>query len=278
VDWGDGEVTIVKELEYNTSKSGYIVEHDYANSITDSNKRFIVKIYGKDYLTIRHNGDCSAYNLISNVFTDDLPVAPHVVNLASFLHSAKRLLKVEMPYWVDSYSKVWNWSNCFAACVNLISCVYLPDIYMLDNANVNYMFNYCSSLTTTDLVIPANTDNSIAVFFKCRNLEIDILDVLPSNFTKKSIMIKGLFSNCAKVTCTDYDSLSKKLWNNENNIVVQPNEGLLPFEGCSNELRAQVPVSWGGTASDDIIEQPSSAQDAEQNARIAALETHLGMN
>ena len=61
--------------------------------------------------------------------------------------------------------------------------------------------------------------------------------------------VTGLFYQCEILTGI---VPADKLWNNKQ---VTWTGTSTCFDQCSDEIRSQVPVSWGGTASDDIIEK-----------------------
>jgi hypothetical protein len=106
----------------------------------------------------------------------------------------------------------------------------------------------CGALVTTDFVFPAGLSRIQNIFTGNTNLERDINDFFPKQgFSSANIMIRAPFSYCRKVTGT---VPADKLWNNPNIVWTFEHATDRPFKNCSNEIRAQVPVSWGGTASD----------------------------
>ena len=114
IDWGDGIVEAIKDGHYtgHTVGKAYELEHDYASTMTADVQRFIVKIYGKNYYTFRHNS-YKANNLISQIFDANFPIASHITNFASMAFGAARLLKVQFPHSTSPFSNVINWSSCF---------------------------------------------------------------------------------------------------------------------------------------------------------------------
>lgn len=53
--------------------------------------------------------------------------------------------------------------------------------------------------------------------------------------------VRGLFQNCSLLSGI---VPAEKLWDNSNITWVNTNK---TFNGCSNEIREQVPTTWGGT-------------------------------
>ena len=258
IDWGDGCIEAIKDGKYEwKSEKQYDLVHDYVNSIKESNQRFIVKIYGKDYYTFRYN-DYVDNNLTSRIFDVDLPLANHVENLASSVCFAHRLLKVHFPHSAAPYSSVWNWSHCFKGCNNLISVTGFEDMNIRDGAIVSGILQENKNLTTTDFVLPSGTNFLDNIIRFCPNLKIDISKMIPAEgFKSCNIKIRAIFSGNSNLTGT---VPAEKLWNDHKiNWKVQTStiygKAWLPFMGCSDEIRAQVPLSWGGTAPDTIIEE-----------------------
>lgn len=246
IDWGDGTVQAIKEGHYTAHTAGksYEVEHDYAPSMSVAAQRFVVKIRGKNYYTFRHNS-YKDNNLISRIFDNDLPIASHIVNLASMAYSADRLLKVHFPSYTAPYSNVWNWSSCFEQCPNVVSITGFEDISISDGAALSALMASCGALTTTDFVFPAGMSRIQNVFTGNTKLARDINDFFPKQgFSSANIMIRAPFNYCRSVTGI---VPADKLWNNPDITWSFEHANDLPFKNCSNELRAQVPVSWGGT-------------------------------
>jgi hypothetical protein len=102
----------------------------------------------------------------------------------------------------------------------------------------------------------------------------------PFNFT-------NTFKDCRELY-TNSDVLAK-LWNDgKANLIIDSNNK--PFSGCTL-LNDIIPVSWGGTASDELVTREEPVQqnyDTEISALIAdttrlkdqllVMQTHLGMN
>ena len=96
---------------------------------------------------------------------------------------------------------------------------------------------------------------------------IEYLKCLLKTYDDTIVFLDRTFKGCAKLTGT---LNANKLWNNKN--ILWCNTGST-FAGCSDEIRAQVPVSWGGTASDDIIEKSLEEKYNDLLARVEALES-----
>jgi hypothetical protein len=242
--------------------------------------------------------------------TDDLPIASHLNNLASFCYGSRRLLKVEMPSYSKLFNQVTNWSSCFNTCQNLISCTG----WCLSKTVIAYngLFQYCDALKNTDFFIGRMAYTSPqTVFDRCKNLTVDILSLISQKINSGSaeVDVNSLFQNCKKLglgTVTElddegnsitipitqeyYDSfandatkmeeldeslnaaakkLAARLWNDHN--IVWKNT-LKCFNGTNNIISKYVPTSWGGTASDDIIEKSLEEKYNDLLARIEALE------
>ena len=133
------------------------------------------------------------------------------------------------------------------------------------------MFQEDKSLRECDMRLPAIVGEMAGyseVFHNCIALEGNIANFFPFNgFASPIVFLDRTFKGCAKLTGT---LNANKLWNNKN--ILWCNTGST-FAGCSDEIRAQVPVSWGGTASDDIIEKSLEEKYNDLLARVEALES-----
>jgi hypothetical protein len=231
INWGDGVVEKLSELKY-TPVSGTMtipepglskltadpkdlqtdvvvyVAHTYA--IPD--KVYTIKIYGKDYCRLSHNTSKISGNnrLMVRALTDDLPIASHLNNLASFCYGSRRLLKVEMPSYSKLFNQVTNWSSCFNTCQNLISCTG----WCLSKTVIAYngLFQYCDALKNTDFFIGRMAYTSPqTVFDRCKNLTVDILSLISQKINSGSaeVDVNSLFQNCKKLglgTTTELDN------------------------------------------------------------------------
>lgn len=253
VDWGDGTVQAVAAGQYhemvdNKGSITFTYKHTYSNE-----GRYIVKVFGKNYWKISHL--VAGENLTSRVFAYDLPIATHLNNLAQFCKYSDRLLYVR----IDSYSKVLHASNLtelFHSAANLVEARGFSRIF--SPYSVQGMFSTCEQLVFTDFVFPVNATTMHAVFFKCsklvRNIEDFFLkegsDFVP--FSSPVVFFAAVFLNCQGITGTVPADI---LWNSPYNRFDIDNTSAtnLPFKWCNGTIQAQVPASWGGSASDDVI-------------------------
>lgn len=247
IDWGDGNVESLKELSSENISYGtenqYYVSHIYSKT-----GKYIVKIYGKDYWAIlpdKTNVSNNPCNLICRVFDQDLPIAKHLYNLSSFCYGAIRLLNVNI--WQGNFNgnNIQNTAYLFCQCRNLISATgfYYNNTIQAENN----IFENCWSLQNTDYQLHSVGSKSLC-FHRCRKLSTPIEDLLPNNFNSSSINLNQTFNECKLLTGT---IPTKLFWNNQNTTFKNYTKC---FNKCSDEIKLQVPESWGGTASDDIIE------------------------
>ena len=118
------------------------------------------------------------------------------------------------------------------------------------------MFNDCHNLSVCDFILPnLNTGSMANIFNNCSSLIVDINSLIPKQgFLHKEINVEKLFNSTA-ISGTVPANL---LWN-DSNITWKNTSNT--FSNCSDEIRAQVPISWGGTAPDDIIIETDSIYD-----------------
>jgi hypothetical protein len=130
------------------------------------------------------------------------------------------------------------------------------------------MFGACLALAECDFrMSPYVTGDHIdRVFDFCSSLTVDINALLPAQkFQVSKLSVNNMFSNSGITGTVPADKLRE-----DSNIEWTDTE--TAFIGCSDEIRAQVPVSWGGTASDDIIEKSLEEKYNDLLARVEALE------
>lgn len=253
IDWGDGKIDRIKDekydasttVEYNVAGEVYTISHDYnyKNAMAFNSQKYIVRVFGKDYYSIRHN-ESNGNNLMSRIFENDLPVADHITNLASFAAYATRLLKVKLGHSTDVFIKAYNWSSVVDSCSNLISFTGFKKNVLRHNCIITSLFHECVSLEETDFVIPQGVSAIGSVFENCGKLAKKIEDLIPAGgFSSKSII---LYQTFWKAGALIGDVPTKYLFGDPN-ITWVINGTNLPFADCNADIRKQVPVSWGGT-------------------------------
>ena len=248
IEWGDDQRSIVADGDYvSTSFSAadnerkYVIEHTYAED-----GKYIVKIYGCQYYSICTPGgstsDCEKYNLICRVFDTDLPLASNVTNISSFCAFAIRLLSVRVPSYYD-FSRCINIHGIFRGCRNLQSVKGLQNQFLVVNAAAR-IFADCGSLTELDFTMPAavTRGQTYNMFQGLSNFEGNIESLIPAGgFLGGTLDANNIFNGCAKMTGIVPAEL---FWANKRVKWINTSTA---FVGCSPEIRAQVPVSWGGT-------------------------------
>jgi hypothetical protein len=255
IDWGDGTIEKLSELTptNGTNNDGKIDVLVYvAHTYEVPNKPYIIKIYGKDYCAIRHNIMQLSENnrLMCRVLTHDLPIASHITNLASFCFNCERLLTHTFSSYSRIFDQIVNWSSTFSGCKNLKYSMG----WSINRIVINYhwLFASCSSLIDTDFKIGLYQSGGLnGVFNGCSSLSKDISSLFYKTnlfVNNENVLINNLFQDCVCLTGT---IPAKVLWNNPNATFTNTKN---VFVGCSDAIRAQAPISWGGTASNDIIE------------------------
>ena len=282
IDWGDGTSTVLKTaevIEYtdgsaSTDGMHYVdnpdhkvtcytgeweadgelafgFEHVYQT--TNTAAKIVIK--GSNYFgisrAINYNnwrGSLDAFltdhhPLMSRCLAEDLPVAKCVNNLSWFAAFTDKLSKVHIPTGWD-LDRIENWYGCF-----MYSSIQDAKgfSYKLSYANnCAELFSHCSQLKSCDFKFPcmlkyASTCN--ATFWGCINLEGDIASFFPKAglAVSRKAEFKNTFNSCAKLIGT---VPAKQLWENAN---VEWTNAYNAFASCSDAIRAQVPVEWGGT-------------------------------
>ena len=299
IDWGDGTISTISKNEYEDiidyptdtyKRKDLLISHTYNVSnyplVSDSSKhshKFIVKIFGKKYCAFRHhiskfkNPETNTaysnvdgkFNLVSRVFDVDLPVASFINDFSSTFIGSQRLLNVVVDL-NNNIKKVNGATSLFSDCKNLLK---VNGLEFLSNSRIVYasMFYRCYSLIECDLRVTNPNEGIHGLFYDCRNLSLDLYQLLSRmNVSGNlSINVQHCFTKCIKFTCSNYEKLSDLLWNNKNITWLNTSQ---VFEGCSEEIRAQVPISWGGTASNDNIEKSLEEKYNDLLARVKALE------
>lgn len=258
VDWGDGQVSSIAEGEYyyadGASSQDYVMEHTYA-----ATGRYIIKIYGKDYYSVctpPSNMEPTKYYLLSRILEADLPVASNFTNFSSLCRYAYRLQKIAASDYHKSFnlSAVRNISNMCDTCINLVSVTGLANQFLIVNAASN-IFKNCYSLSTLEFTLPAvvTSGEMTNALQNCIALNTTVQSLIPAGGFIGRLNIHDLFNNMRLLSGTLPAEL---LWNSDQ--VTWTNTTQVFWGAVPDDVRAQAPVSWGGTASDDIIVKPSA--------------------
>lgn len=274
IDWGDGsEYTVIANGEsaydYRDGDSAgyeYRCHHEYA-----STGKYIVKIYGKSIYNIQHREDFDDLtdeqnmnsSLICRVFDYDLPIS-NLKNLASFCRASQRLLKVSAE--TIKYYGIESLNGAFRECHNLLEArEFDRDFQACFCAEC---FKNCYNLKYSDMLLAFRTPyrSCSYIYENCYNLEVNFYSVVPEIWEGyNSYVLKGAFKNCRSMRGTMPD---QRLWNNS---IIKWESATDCFSGCNEDIRALVPISWGGTASNDIIEKSDSKKIVELESTIASL-------
>jgi len=273
IDWGDEATTDLSDLNATgitastpDSKGEYLMycEHTYEES-----KKYVVKIYGRNYFSFGHDETCS--NLTCRIFSGDLPIALHLRNLSSVCVKALRLLKVVVNGYDAWIKNVENISGAFYMCYNLLSVTgFRQRTSMMCDQN---LFQQCRNLVTTDYKLKTTYSRPGAcdgVFGGCVKLAInDISKLLPDTGFIGSINFSKIFFNCSSISGTVPAS---KLWEDSKVTWINTSNA---FTGCSEEIRAQVPISWGGTNQEIEDKLQSGYYNLVQKHTIDSINTKI---
>ena len=252
IDWGDGSVVKLSSATPTASENefSYLLKHTYA-----TNGKYIVKIYGNTYFSIKHSTGASIPNIVCRVLDKDLPVASHITNFKEFCCQCKHLLNVNVINNKNFNLNYANITSMFKDCLNLLEA---KGFIVTNKTGVEYtgLFANCTSLTYTDFKLINSKESYADVFNNCLKLGADINDLLKGFNPDKnsSINVNNLFANCALLSGV---VPADKLWNDKS-ITWLNNERC--FTECSEQIRSQVPVSWGGTNQNIDIELSLSDQ------------------
>ena len=238
VDWGDGSRTYIKDVPaadtaWDGNELNVNISHTY-----EEPGRYIVKFFGKKYF-----GFGSVETIVSRILAPDLPVAKHLNAIGNLAYASKRLLKVDVPTYMIS-AGLFNLNAMFNNNVNLKVATGLRYIQS-SVRNITWFFNNCPALETTDFIMPGYLrDGGInRVFNGCSSLVMNIENLFPNSgfMGEGTYSAEKAFNGCVGLTGT---VPAAKLW--ENTKIKWTNTADA-FIGCSDAIRAQVPVSWGGT-------------------------------
>jgi hypothetical protein len=274
VDWGDGNYISLKDTD-SSSVGGsegdwrYSLEHTYNVS-----GKYIIRIYGKGYFGIistpTFTGNNPDPNIICRVFDRDLPIASHLRNLSSFARYSHHLTSIYAYNCPSLYNNhISNFAISIANCHNLQKVEYMP--LPMPYSTISQYFQGNKNLKTISSFYPTIHNSLYATFDGCENFEFDISKIFEkfSPVTGSSINVGYAFRNCKKLYGIVPADL---LWNNKD---VKWTNTTTCFSGCSDEIRAQVPKSWGGTADNSIIKKSVDETISLLEERIKVLEESL---
>ena len=270
IDWGDGASSSLHDGDFDSIDTKdwasfgeliYNVHHTYSTP-----GKYIVTVNGKGYWGFQTgpftNGG-SETSILSRIFASDLPLASWVMNLAGCCNNSPKLQKVLIPTGMDMFSNIHNASSIFSNCVNLLSATNFETKFQYTRYVLS-IFKGCRNLTTCDFRMPQNTIRPsayTACFEGCAALTANIADLLPERgFDGVNVDISRCFYGCASLTGTVPASI---LWNDMRVNWTHANT----FTGCPAAMLAQVPESWGGTASE--VEDPHPITRSQVTAVIA---------
>lgn len=259
IDWGDGTIINFSECEddgYDKvgQGTGYCEygegENEYMHFCWHTYSepgRYIVKVYGNTYWGLRC--DYPQYNLISRVFDWDLPLARWCVNICNYARGSLKLQQINLPNYYN-ISHIQNTTHAFENCFNLVKVKnFRKNQWNTNSYAINSIFQNCNNLKTSDMRIagggPIPATCNYHFYAHCRNLETDVLNLLPDcGFSGRIINMEYVFYNCDKLTCSDYNKLAEMLWD-DNTVKWLNTSGC--FTGCSSLDLSKIPTSWGGT-------------------------------
>ena len=287
VDWGDGHVSNISDNEYVSADSTADgVEYKVSHTYTVPDKRYQIKICGKDYYNFNPGVDGDNSNLMCRIF-DEMPIASHIKNLSTICKSSKRLFFINAE--PIKYNSILNMANFAISSHNLIKAMGFKRNFT--EATCGFAFYNCPSLVFSDLQLPLKSFYSTAlnsVYGDCYKLNVDIKDLIPEIYDFDGpFEFKNTFRNC-KLLYTNSDIISK-LWNNGNAHLLTV-ENNLPFSGC-DLLLDKTPVSWGGSVTDSSTNKNIEEELEETKILLAAtvgelvaikkrvseLQAHLGL-
>jgi hypothetical protein len=275
VDWGDGEETRIGTddvLATSVSEDGEMtisLAHEYKEP-----GKYIVKVLGRKYFAISYWKGANLternhYNLMCRAFDSDLPLRSNLTNISSFCAFALRLKSVKVPSYYN-FSSVENASYLFYAS-GVETVTGLENLLAIVGTSSN-MFDSCGLLTNTDAKLPIVSYRGTWAknFYGCTKLTTAVSSMFyPGITSEEEINVNRLFMNCSSLPAEDLSSI---FWGNPKVNWVNTAEA---FVGCSEELRAMVPTSWGGTATDIVPVIPYRDKLKELEARLELLESKI---
>ena len=251
VDWGDGTIQKVKDGEHGgyTGPDGegrYIAKmtHTYGTA-----GKYTVKVYGHDYFCLSHapNHVSDASNMQCRILADDLPIASHLTNLTAFAYGTLKLVTVQCASYKYLH-RTTNHAQMFTNDKNLLSVTGFEDLVMISRG-AEGCFQFCENMHTCDFngVLCSNNPRAMyAMYQNCYALAINIGTFFPTKFVSRALNFTNTFTHMHAMTGTVN---AKQLWGDPT-IDWQGYNNC--FYGCPEEIRAQVPTAWGGTASDPV--------------------------
>lgn len=251
VDWGDGTIQKVKDGEHGgyTGPDGegrYVAKmtHTYGTA-----GKYTVKVYGHDYFCLSHAPShvSDASNMQCRILADDLPIASHLTNLTAFAYGTLKLVTVQCASYKYLH-RTTNHAQMFTNDKNLLSVTGFEDMVMISRG-AEGCFQFCENMHTCDFngVLCSNNPRAMyAMYQNCYALAINIGTFFPTKFVSRALNFTNTFTHMHAMTGTVN---AKQLWGDPT-IDWQGYNNC--FYGCPEEIRAQVPTAWGGTASDPV--------------------------
>lgn len=252
VDWGDGTIQKVKDGEHGgyTGPDGegrYIAKmtHTYGTA-----GKYTVKVYGHDYFCLSHAPShvSDASNMQCRILADDLPIASHLTNLTAFAYGTLKLVTVQCASYKYLH-RTTNHAQMFTNDKNLLSVTGFEDLVMISRG-AEGCFQFCENMHTCDFngVLCSNNPRAMyAMYQNCYALAINIGTFFPTKFVSRALNFTNTFTHMHAMTGTVDPN---QFWGDPN-IDWQGFSNC--FYGCPDEIRSQVPTSWGGTSSAEIV-------------------------
>lgn len=252
VDWGDGTIQKVKDGEHGgyTGPDGegrYIAKmtHTYGTA-----GKYTVKVYGHDYFCLSHAPShvSDASNMQCRILADDLPIASHLTNLTAFAYGTLKLVTVQCASYKYLH-RTTNHAQMFTNDKNLLSVTGFEDLVMISRG-AEGCFQFCENMHTCDFngVLCSNNPRAMyAMYQNCYALSVDIGKFFPTKFVSRALNFTNTFTHMHAMTGTIDPN---QFWGDPN-IDWQGFSNC--FYGCPEAIRSQVPTSWGGTSSTEIV-------------------------
>lgn len=263
VEWGDGTTSAIAKNEFESSDDSdwslgemvYVMAHTYA-----APGRYRVIVRGKQYWGFQQ---VKGFNIISRIFDHGYPTAGWLQNLSVACQWSPKIQKVVFPTGLELFANIHNAYALFADCVNLVSVKNCQTKFRFTR-DVTNMFSGCAALKECDFQLPQSAVKNASynrVFYNCSSLEADIANLLPDRgFDGKTVSMIECFRGCSKLTGT---VPAVKLWED----MVINWTATRCFTDCSDALRLQVPVSWGGMGVE--IDDPHPVTRKQMKSYIA---------